>query len=323
MIGAPTNGPLQEPAGDIEMLHTDVMRFMAILGLCLTAIFALVQSVPLERQARAESERLEQTNEALRQRLRQRDQALTDALAREQALQQALDRRQTSEAGLRRALEAAERKLAAVAADRDQARQALVQALKERDSARKEERRQSLALETLRQGQRRLQAQNDRLLAQVRAGAAAADTPEPSRQEPAPPPKSERKNRPASVAGEAAEGFVLRFASSAALETLVAAGQVRFLVLSGDRAWRYRMEAGAPRLVPDRRPSRYHEMAEATVPLPFRQALATIPAAGDPVWAVVLPPALERQLQRLTRGRRGGVMEILASGRVELRGESG
>ena len=34
-------------AADTENLHTDVMRFMAILGLCLAAIFALVQSVPV------------------------------------------------------------------------------------------------------------------------------------------------------------------------------------------------------------------------------------------------------------------------------------
>ena len=38
------------PAGgtgsDIDALQTDVMRFMSILGLCLMAVFALVQSMP-------------------------------------------------------------------------------------------------------------------------------------------------------------------------------------------------------------------------------------------------------------------------------------
>jgi hypothetical protein len=33
---------------DTEALQTDVMRFMAILGLCLTAIFALVRTLPLD-----------------------------------------------------------------------------------------------------------------------------------------------------------------------------------------------------------------------------------------------------------------------------------
>ncbi len=31
---------------DMEHLQTDVMRFMAILGFCLVAIFALVRSIP-------------------------------------------------------------------------------------------------------------------------------------------------------------------------------------------------------------------------------------------------------------------------------------
>ena len=33
---------------DIDALQTDVMRFMSILGLCLMAVFALVQSIPLQ-----------------------------------------------------------------------------------------------------------------------------------------------------------------------------------------------------------------------------------------------------------------------------------
>ena len=34
-------------AGGVADLQTDVMRFMAIISLCLMAIFALVQSIPL------------------------------------------------------------------------------------------------------------------------------------------------------------------------------------------------------------------------------------------------------------------------------------
>ena len=37
-------------AGGAADLQTDVMRFMAIISLCLVAIFALVQSIPLARQ---------------------------------------------------------------------------------------------------------------------------------------------------------------------------------------------------------------------------------------------------------------------------------
>ncbi len=37
-------------ADDLEALQTDVMRFIAILGLCLAAIFSLVQTAAVERQ---------------------------------------------------------------------------------------------------------------------------------------------------------------------------------------------------------------------------------------------------------------------------------
>lgn len=43
----PLNRGLDGDAGGISDLQTDVMRFMAILSLCLVAIFALVQSIPL------------------------------------------------------------------------------------------------------------------------------------------------------------------------------------------------------------------------------------------------------------------------------------
>jgi hypothetical protein len=42
-------------AGGAADLQTDIMRFMAILALCLVAIFALVQSIPLIPEAPAES----------------------------------------------------------------------------------------------------------------------------------------------------------------------------------------------------------------------------------------------------------------------------
>jgi hypothetical protein len=43
----PLNRGQDAEAGGIADLQTDVMRFMAILALCLVAIFAIVQSIPL------------------------------------------------------------------------------------------------------------------------------------------------------------------------------------------------------------------------------------------------------------------------------------
>ncbi len=47
MLAYPLNRSIDTDAGGVADLQTDVMRFMAILALCLVAIFALVQSIPL------------------------------------------------------------------------------------------------------------------------------------------------------------------------------------------------------------------------------------------------------------------------------------
>ena len=46
----PLNRSIEGDAGGAADLQTDIMRFMAILALCLMAIFALVQSIPLAPQ---------------------------------------------------------------------------------------------------------------------------------------------------------------------------------------------------------------------------------------------------------------------------------
>ena len=53
LISSPTffdhrSAPL---SNDVEMLQTDVMRFFAILCLCLMAIFALVKALPMSPPA--------------------------------------------------------------------------------------------------------------------------------------------------------------------------------------------------------------------------------------------------------------------------------
>ena len=51
----PLNRGMDAEAGGAADLQTDVMRFMAILSLCLVAIFALVQSIPLAPNAEERS----------------------------------------------------------------------------------------------------------------------------------------------------------------------------------------------------------------------------------------------------------------------------
>ena len=68
--------------GDTDALQTDVMRFMSILGLCLMAVFALVQSLPLHdaQSVEMDLERSRLNEEVVVQQ--QRAQALKDELQR-------------------------------------------------------------------------------------------------------------------------------------------------------------------------------------------------------------------------------------------------
>ena len=50
-LAYPLNRGVDGDAGGAADLQTDIMRFMAILALCLVAIFALVQSIPLVPEA--------------------------------------------------------------------------------------------------------------------------------------------------------------------------------------------------------------------------------------------------------------------------------
>ena len=45
-LSYPMNRGMDAEAGGAADLQTDVMRFMAIISMCLVAIFALVQSIP-------------------------------------------------------------------------------------------------------------------------------------------------------------------------------------------------------------------------------------------------------------------------------------
>ena len=66
-LAYPLNRAADTDVGGAADLQTDVMRFMAILSLCLVAIFALVQSIPLtpveppaEREAAADPSVIEE-----------------------------------------------------------------------------------------------------------------------------------------------------------------------------------------------------------------------------------------------------------------------
>ena len=304
---------------DGEALQTDVMRFMAILGLCLTAVFALVQSLPLEpgegrraesAQERAQSELLA-TQHALQQaqqrlatvesqlaaRQHEREQAALELKRVTQRLQQGTESLQAL-SEQQRQMQAETRRLAAEQAQRTQALQALGRKL---EQVRRASKQQRLAAAEAKDNERELPP------AAIEPAKAITSTEKPD----------------LSLAEQRQEvtGFLLRFASVEALDGLVRSGVVGFSGVLDRQAWKLSLNGEQPVFVAHAVPRQMHEMAPQTVPPHYLRAFrASVgdQADADVVWGVTLPQRMERQIQALTKRAQAGVLVIHADGEVRL-----
>ena len=105
--------------GDTDALQTDVMRFMSILGLCLMAVFALVQSLPLHD---AESVQKDLERSRLHEKIVVQQQHAQALKAELQRLLSLVERANAEKAEKERALSDAKQQLTEVEERTDQAR---------------------------------------------------------------------------------------------------------------------------------------------------------------------------------------------------------
>jgi len=314
--------------GDTEALQTDVMRFMAIIGLCLMAIFALVQVIPVQEPGKpappSQAARLREEIRAQQQQLRMLQaelQTQRSAKARtqqgltvaQQQLEQLAGQTQQAHAQRERVatqLETLERQL-------EQGNQALTDL-----EAATQQKTQNL--DTVRGHLRETRAQLKRSRRELetlqhRARQQAA--------QPAAKPAIEKHTssapaaKPAPKPLPAKQGFTLRFASAAALDRLVTAGSVTLYGMADQQAWRLSMDAGRPATAQASFPQWFHEMSAATVPAHYLRSLentANGPAQSSVVWGVQLPAATKEAIAALTRGQPGGALVIRSNGQVIL-----
>lgn len=271
---APASGAA---GGDTDALQTDVMRFMAIIGLCLMAVFALVQGIPVQEQ--------EVQLEDLRRQFEQGRKALTDV---EQASMQK------------------EQELSEL-------RGRLLNTQLQLDNSHK-------TIEMLKHQSRQPAAKP---LVEQRSPPA----PKPVNEKLSPPaaakPVIKKRSPPAPVAKPvpARQGFVLRFASAAALDRLIMAGSVKLYGMADRQAWRLSMQAGRPAVAPATFPGWFHEMSAVTVPAHYLHSLETAtdsPGPSNVVWGVQLPTATRTAIASLTRDQQAGALVIQGNGQVTL-----
>jgi small-conductance mechanosensitive channel len=342
---------------DTDALQTDVMRFMSILGLCLMAVFALVQSLPQQEagpvqqepertQLHADIATQRQRAQVLKAELQQllllieqahedkaeKERALSDAeqqlteVVRHTAQAQAEQQRLTGELkSLQQRLERGRYALASLqqaADDKAQSLRELKQHLNLETRELNDIRQKASQVKLKQAEERRRQAIHDRQrqLEKTKQKQAAVRLEEEPRKQAA----AKRREREATIQQERQpekKGFTLRFASDEALQRQVAAGSVSLYAMADKQAWRLSLPHGRPVFTDAAFPGWFHEMAASTVPLEYVRQLkiAVAPKArGTVVWGVQLPPATKRDIASLTRGLQGGELVIASNGRVSL-----
>ncbi|MGI9237613.1 MAG: hypothetical protein ACR2QZ_09465 [Woeseiaceae bacterium] len=278
-LAYPLNRSADMDAGGAADLQTDIMRFMAILSLCLVAIFALVQSIPLEPSEPARPAAVTQEITAAR-----------DEIPEEKAIEKAIVPPAPVEVPT----------AAPVAKTVDEAvvltRPKWVPRFLPRSSTtdasiREEEPQQS---ETI------VAEVEDTVEALPPIVATVEDAVEAR-----PPVESQ------------SDGFVLRFESDAALTRLVATNRIGFYALGSGRAQRMTVRDSRISFWDASTPNTYHEMEAVTVPDPVIQALTRSGTSSANVsWGVTLPGPLKTQLDELMLEHNGGSLIIVASGEI-------
>ena len=315
---------------DIEMLQTDVMRFFAILCLCLMAIFALVKALPMSPPAdrptlvkptdlTAEAAALQKEIAILKEKLVKVQAKLNQATAAVEKSEARAANASAVEKQTMSQLSETRRELAAVSQSLKKARSEIytreatltriVKDITEKRLIQSELKRQ---IEKETKKFQMLQTSIDKATAKL---SQAAQSEQRLSKNAPPAPKRPDPKQPAR------KGFTLRFASEKALETLISREKVQFFALAGKKAWQLKIANGRPVYIAVKNPSKIYEMETTTVPVAYVAGFSRRVAAfgrGKITWGVTLPNQTSAAITRLIKDREGGDLIIMPDGEVIL-----
>ncbi len=329
-----------DESGDHE-LQVDIMRFLAILALCLMAVFALVQGMPQAGEADETDKRaaLRVETEALLKRVQALHAQQLELSSEQEQMQDSrkLAQNKLSQTEMRlRTVEYRLKRSGARLQQLSQMQSAQTQAIsslqRRRDSEEKEllrvEQRLTEVREELDRRQRALKTTPPPVKKPASAPVqAVALKPEPEaiaeslKTQPEPP-------RPVAAPAHDPdpEGFSLHFASAGTLRQLVAQGRVGFYARLPEGFWQLNIDKGRERYAQTQSPGSFYAMTADTVPAGFRTALVRStghPADGKVTWGVTLPADIASRVQTRMAEQRGGILIIDSNGAVNLGRRSG
>jgi hypothetical protein len=312
---------------DAEMLQTDVMRFFAILCLCLMAIFALVKTLPMAppdtgpaivepADLKAEVKVLQKKLIALKEKLEEMQAKIQAATAAaERASVQASKAAKTEEAFRDRVakvkleLEKASQTLGVTRREIGMRENKLVQILEDIADKRRVRAELKTQIENETQGLTKIREKIERVQEKLDQNHQPDQKPVKKPSGAAPPPEPAQK------------GFTLRFASDEALEKLISDGKVNFYAIAGKNAWRLRLSGGRPGYIAAEFPRQIYEMETPTVPLDYAEVFQrqiAVFGRHTLTWGVTLPGRTTDTINLMVKGRKGGDLIITADGEVKL-----
>ncbi len=311
----------QSSGGDseIEALQTDVMRFMAILGLCLMAIFSLVQSLPYQpaEQApqleskellEAEVKQLETNATELQEKIKQ----YTETLQQVQDANQQVQDAQKQVEDVKQKLEDIEQSVENQRGRLTQLNKTVQQEQQALSSIRKKLEREKRIHKVHKEKLKKIIKKQEPIKPQEPKKPSEPVKQKPVEQKPveSAKPKAEKK------------GFSLRFTSDQALLHLIQQQKINMYVLMGKNAWHIKPTSGSWQVKTVKKPKKYYQMAVQTVPNILRTAAQnqlSVHAKSNVIWAVELPQSIASSITQLMKNKQGGDLVITQNGQVELK----
>jgi Skp family chaperone for outer membrane proteins len=317
---------------DVEMLQTDVMRFFAILCLCLMAVFALVKTLPMAppdtgpaildpADQKTEAELLQKKIAALKEKLGDLQSRLRAAtVAAEHASDLAVKAAKTEET-VRARMAKAKQELAKASQTLDDMRREievrefnLLQILEDIADKRQVRAGLKIQIENETQNLKRIRLKMEQLQDKL-------DQDHPPNPEPVKTPPGVTPPGVTPPAEPAPKGFTLQFASDEVLEKLISDGKVNFYAIAGKNVWRLKLSGGRPVYIAAEFPRQIYEMETPTVPLDYAAVFQRqIAAFGrrTVTWGVTLPGRMTASINQMVRDPKGGHLVIAANGEVKL-----
>ncbi len=287
-----TTSTLDDP---VAALEADVMRFVAILGLCLMIIFALVQSIPVSsanNQPQLLSRELleKEIAELVQQANKLRDEIVE--------LNKALDQTRKKSGN---ELQIMKQELSELRQKLDDANNDLQSAAKKLAEQQEALTKVESIIQQVRQKLENVQRKYENIKSSV------------SKKQP-------ETAAPATV--KSTRGFSLRFETEAVLKDLVRKKRIKFYMLASHKSWRLASVSGRGwQFSPGNMSGSFYEMQRNTVPEDFVKAARMVVALGGAKakYGVVLPGSISGQLVMAMEGREGGDLVIGEGGKVSIR----